>query len=235
MAASQTPSTPQGGELFTKGPRTARDKLNMMWRVLAGHGLLPGENTTVQIGPLGQAVNVTIPKAAVSGYDPFQVVMRSAPGNPNEFEAAVNPDSDLLKSLLPSDSLSITGLGVWFPFIGNDLISLYITVANYVGLTATIQSYGRGNTSFDPNTRAWNGDDDCFVFDNGSSPPSQSGINLLIAYSYPSSTGAPVLIQSARDHLILTNCAIDGRPAIYPFPAPNRRYGITSSIPFPPP
>lgn len=143
------------------------------------------------------------------------------------YQAMVNPDSTLMLSNKPNDNLAITGLGTWFNFIANDVVALYIIVATYAATSATIQSYGVGNTTFDPTLSAWQPSDNSYVFDDAGTPPSQIGINILLGYSTPDSLGKPYFVQAQFNHLLLENCTIDGFPAIYDF-SHRERYGITA-------
>lgn len=123
--------------------------------------------------------------------------------------------------------MTITGLDTWFDLIANDVIALYIVVSDYTAVSATIQSYGQGTTTFDPTLAAWDSGDNSYVFDDGGTPSKQIGINILIAYSTPKGDGSPYLVQAQFDHLLLENCDIEGQPAIYDF-SHRERYGITA-------
>jgi len=163
---------------------------------------------------------------------PFQITWGPDPANPGQYLAKVNPDSTLMLSCKPNDNLAITGLGVSFPFIANDVIALYIVVSDYAAQSATIQSYGMGTTTFDPTLEAWGTGDNTYVFDDGATTPNQKqiGINILLGYSTPDSTGKPYFVQTQFTHMLLVNCVIDGYAAIYDF-SPRERYGITAPAP----
>lgn len=162
---------------------------------------------------------------------PFQITPKPDPANPGQFLAQVNTDSTVMKSLKPDDNLTVTGLGTDFPFIANDVIALYIVVSQsptpYAAVSATIQSYGAGTTTFDPTLGPWNPIDNSFVFDDGGTPPKQIGINILLGYSTPDLLGNPYFVQAQTTHMLLENCDINGKPAIYDF-SHRERYGITA-------
>lgn len=163
---------------------------------------------------------------------PFQITYRQTPFTPpavwdGTYQMMVNPDSTVMLSGKPNDNLSVTGLGVWRPFIANDVIALYIVVSGYAATTATIQSYGLGTTTFDPTLAAWAAGQNSYVFNDLGTPPLQIGINILLGYSTPTMTGAPFFVQAQFDHVLLENSDIDGQPAIFDF-SHRERYGITA-------
>lgn len=209
-------------------------RMNGIMSTIREGQLVPGVGNTLSRVGGGVAVNSRRQRGGGVKPFPFQVLWRPNPDDPsgNTFQAMVNVESDLLQSLRPDDNLTITGLGSWFDFIPNDVIALYIVVDPssypYVATSATIQSYGQETTIFDPTKDAWSMDDDSYVFDDGGSPPQQIGINFLIAYSTPDDAGKPFLVQACDTHLVLQMTAIDYVPALFPLPAPYRRYGITT-------
>lgn len=156
------------------------------------------------------------------GSTPFFVTKRANPDSPGQFQAMVS-SGDLLKSLQPSDNLTITGLNSWFPLIANDVIWIYIVIDSYAAQSATIQSYGLGNNGFDPTTEAWDNEGG-FVQDDAGTPPSQIAANCMIAESVPDAKGNPSITQKLFSNLIMTNCFLVFEPAIFPLPSPYGRY-----------
>ncbi len=77
---------------------------------------------------------------------PFKVYTRTNPDNPALFQAKVELNSSLMKSIKADDRQIITGLDEWFDYTpGGDFIWLEITLNGYGGTTAaTINSYGLG-------------------------------------------------------------------------------------------
>lgn len=157
------------------------------------------------------------------------------------YMASVNPNSDLLISAKPDDFLAIDGsggsgvaLGVPIAFNpSDDIIALYIIVDNtttpLTPIHAGIQGKFAGTSNFDPTLPAWDSSDESFVFDDGASTPQQIGINILLGYATTDIvTSLPFFIQCQTTHLLLENCNIDNRPAIYDF-SHRRRYGITTA------
>lgn len=176
---------------------------------------------------------------ASSSSRPFFITIT---GNATDgFFATVNTNSYILTSAQPASSLDIDGsggtgvaLGVPFPFDPyNDCISLYIIVDNSTTpLTPTnagIQSWGAGTSNFDPTLPAWDPSDESFVFDDGASTPQQIGINILLGYaSTDEDTGLPFFIQCQDENILLENCNIDNRPAVYDF-SHRAPYGLTTA------
>lgn len=183
-----------------------------------------------QNGNAGFTLEVIPTPPGVISSVPFGVSWRINPNDPsgNTYQAMVNVDSDLLLSLKPTNNMTVTGLGSWFDFIPNDVITLWIPVTDGVPQSATIQSYGQGTTTFDPDANAWASGDNSYVINGGSGTAEQTGINVMLAYSIPrTDNGKPYLIQCITTHLRLEWGAIDGLGAYFPFSAPSRRYGIT--------
>jgi len=178
----------------------------------------------------GTTINIrNVPENAVDDLGPFEIAWRTNPADPtgNTFQAKVSKNSDYLKSTKPNDSLSVTGLDSWFPFLTTDVITIFSPVTSYVPTSATVQSYGLGTTSFDPTSDPWNTGDNGIVFDDGGTPPVQQGLNVLLAYSTPDLKGKPYVIQSQLDHILIESGIIAGRAAVYDF-SHRRRYGITA-------
>lgn len=193
---------------------------------------MAGANITEDMTPKGKVFNAILSGANGGFTFPFELKKRARPGDKTGmlFDVMVNPDSTVMKSLKPNDNLTCTGLGVWIPLIANDVIAAFMVIANYIPISATIQSYGLGTTTFDPTLAAWNSGDNSYVYDDGATPPAapkQIGANILIGYSTPDSKGKPFLIQAQRDHILMENSQLDGFPAVFDF-SHRERYGITA-------
>lgn len=212
---------------FTQGPKILVDFGNMILDELESITLRPSATIQVTRSPGGTLADVIAGAAAAATTFPFKITWRVNPSNPSLFQAMVEADSTVMLSGQPNNNLAVTGLGTWFDFLSTDVIALYIVVASYVAISATIQSYGQGNTTFDPTLAAWNAGDNSYVFDDGGTPPSQIGINILLGYSTPDANGNPFLVQSQFTHVLLENCSIDGEPAIFDW-SHRERYGITA-------
>lgn len=150
---------------------------------------------------------------------PFFVTKKSLPNG--RYTGNVNINSDLLTSTNPKQFLSITGLGVDFPLIANDIIWLKVTTkslnATISPVSAEINSYGKGNSDYTPGQEIQ------------SNSLGQTAAYLLIAYTTPDKNGKPFLIQSCFSHLRLDLICFGGVPALYFTCSPVRRYGVTSS------
>jgi hypothetical protein len=206
------------------------DILTQLWR---GENVNKGPNIRIrQYGLGGYSISGANQPggSGVAGGSPWQVTMRPDPDNPGQFQAMVNVNSDLLNSLCPNDWTAVTGLGSWFPLIANDVIWIYIIVAGSSGYftvtSGTIQSYGMGNSGFNPSLYAWDNTGG-YVQNDGGSPPNQIAANVMIAYTQPDTNGNPYLFQACSTHLMMRNLNIDGEAAIFPLPSPYRRYGLT--------
>ncbi len=166
-----------------------------------------------------------------SGAFPWQVSIRSNPDDPSLFQASVEIESDLLKSLKANDSQNVTGLGTWFDFIASDVIWLEISISSYTSSSASIDSYGQGDSAFDPTAEAWTTGGYVESSDNSNPTASQIVLRVLLAHSYPDpDTGAPTLVQDAFDHLLLSfyPTGVLARPAVVALPSPYREYFIPS-------
>jgi hypothetical protein len=213
-----------------RGAMPTWEDFNALVDIVSRQKLKQGVGYLISEKPGGTTLNINVPPTPSVNPTPFQVTTRPDPNNPGQFQAMVNLQSDLLISSQPNKNLTVTGLNTWFPFIANDLISLYIVISKYVVQSATIQSYGMGTTTFDPTLAAWSSGDNSYVFNDGATPPFQIGANIMLAYSTPDALGNPYLVQAQFDHILLENCSIDGYPAIYDF-SHRRRYGITAPTP----
>lgn len=208
-----------------------QDRMDALWggdNIQRGPGIFRRGSGTGGFSLAARGVNQAVPASPQVSNIPFGISTRADPGDPtgNTFQAMVNLASDILQSLKPNDNLAVTGLGAWFPLIATDVIALWIPVSSYAPVSATIQSYGLGTTTFDPTLAAWSSGDNSYVFDDGMTPPSQIGINILLAYSTPDPTGKPFLIQCQLNHVLLELGFIEGEPALYDW-SHRRRYGIT--------
>lgn len=159
-----------------------------------------------------------------SGDHPFKVTIR--PKESGGFEAKVNINSSLMKSLRPDDRQVISGLDTWFNCIANDVIWLGIvfTPGTSTIESASIDSYGQGDV-FVVSENAWSGNNG-YCESDGADPPSHQTSRVMIAYTLAGSDGSPTLYQTCYTHLILRNVCIDLRGATFPFPAPYGPYFI---------
>jgi hypothetical protein len=206
------------------------DILTQLWR---GENVNKGPNIRIRQYGLG---GYSISGASQTGgsgagqQTPWQVTVRADPANPGQFQAMVNVNSDLLNSLAPDDYATVTGLGTWFPLIANDVIWLELAIGGLFATSATIKSYGMGNSEFDPAiTNPWS--TNSFVQNDGGSPPdgpNQTFAIFLVAYATPDSNGNPYLVQACSTHLVMENRNINSLAAVFPGPSPYRRYGITA-------
>lgn len=154
---------------------------------------------------------------------PFVVSTRPKAGAPGLYEMMVG-QGYLLKSLKPSDILTIPNLKTWLPFIANDVIWIYLTIAAGVVTAATIQSYGNGNAGFNPTLNVWDNTGG-YVQDDGTTPPSgpnQIALNILIATG--STDAVPIVNQKVNTNLLLVNDCISGKAAIVATPSPYGGY-----------
>jgi hypothetical protein len=207
-----------------------QDDIDSLWggdNIQTGPGILRRGSGDAGFSLASKPGSARAPAPPSSNSFPFKIRVRTNPSNPALLQRMVNPDSTVMLSGKPNDNLSVTGLGVWESFIANDVIALFIVVASGVAMSATIQSYGAGNTTFDPNLSAWDASDQSFVFDDGGTPPLQIGINILIGYSTPDAHGKPFLVQAQSTHILLEQDVIMGRAALFDF-SHRERYGITA-------
>lgn len=204
-------------------------KPGSIWGPSQGNTALDSVRATVGVGctvkRLGGGLTVNTPKYRSRPQTildfPWQVTITVSGGS--SF-ATVNKKSDLLLSLKPNDNITVTGLGSPFPFIpGNDLIWIYMVVASQTVTSATIQSYGQGNSGFNPTLNAWDNSGG-YVQDDGGTPPDQIAANVMIFESYTDGLGNVVNKQQANTHFVIKNMCIDGQPAQFVQPSPYGRY-----------
>ena len=167
---------------------------------------------------------------------PFAITLSPDPSTPGALLATVGEGTVMLSGK-PDNNLSVSGLGSAFSTNPGssgtaegtvlDIFALYIVVAGYVATSATIQSQFAETSNFDPTLAAWEPSDQSYVFDDGGTPPSQIGINVLLGYTIADATGNPFLIQCQTTHVLLENSFIDSEPAIFDF-SHRERYGITA-------
>lgn len=191
-----------------------------------------GAGTSVQTSPTGQVINALVGRATPLGDFPWKVTKRAKRDEegrvlPGQFQALVSINSDILLSPKLDDNLEVTGLGSWFDLISSDVIWIYVVVSDQSATSATIQSYGQGNSGYNPTAGAWD-DSGGFVQNDGGTPPSQIALNQMIAYTTPDLKGNPYLIQSAFNHFEVYSRCVEGLPAQMMKPASSRRYGITA-------
>lgn len=184
---------------------------------------ISGIDIFVSKGPGGRAINlVSRPGSASFAQNyPFKLSVRQP--SPGTYEGMISLDSWLLKSLKPNDKIVITGLGVWFPLIANDVIWLGVLFDRDGEVTsASIDSYGQGDT-FVVSANAW-ADNHAYVEDDGEDRPKHQASRMLVAYTQPGDAGQPVISQCCFNHLLLRAICVDNRPAQFPFPSPYRPY-----------
>jgi hypothetical protein len=153
---------------------------------------------------------------------PWKVSVRPKADAEGEFEAMVNSNSYLLQSLQPDDDQTVTDLGTWFDFIANDVIWIEITIDAGEITGASIDSYGQGDSTFDPTADAYTSG--AFVEDDGGSPLSQTKARMIIAYSVPDGDGNPTLTQVAFNHVVMRYFCLLGISTGFPMPSPYGRY-----------
>jgi len=241
------PGTKDDGSCFQISGKTWNALRGVLMQMWAGnHISTRGEVRKSPAGDSGFALYVAPSaieqsvKATAQSSFPFQVTWQPKPDNPEgtTFQASIEYNSSLMKSLKPSDRQTITGLNPappytehnpknWFDLIANDLIWLEITTSSTYTITAaTIKSYGMGDV-MDPTLDAWDASGDSFICNDGAVAPAvpvQTKCRVVIAQSVPDADGKPTLTQLLRTHLLMTNCAIDGQAALFPFPAPYGPY-----------
>ena len=158
-----------------------------------------------------------------SGPHPWMVTMQAKAGAPGEYEATVETESDLLKSVRDDDYQEVTGLGVYFPLITEDVIWLEITIDSTLATTsATVKSYGQGDDEYVPGEMPYTAGG--IVEDDGGSPPKQTVARLPIAKTSPGPSGQPVLTQLAYNHAMMWTTVIQGIATSLPVPSMYRRY-----------
>jgi hypothetical protein len=167
------------------------------------------------------------------GFDntsfPFQVTVTGSAST--GYTATVNPESDLLLSLNPSNSQTITGLGVPLTIDPtNFLIWLYITISYGTVTAATIQHGAYSGGSFDPSKPTYDPSYESWISNDDATPPTpktQISTNVMIAYSGTTSTAdKPVIVQACSTHLYMDERCISGIASLVALPSPYRRYGV---------
>lgn len=177
-----------------------------------------GVGYTVNRNVGGTVLNIKPGKGGTSSSShPFKVSIRLKGESETEWEAMVELNSSLYKSLRPNDKVAITGLDDWFDLISNDAIWLGVTFddsgeVDWVG----IDSWGQ-TASFNIDENAWSGNDGYCEDDGESEDPKHQTSRKLIAYTVAGDEGQPVLTQVMFHDQLLRDCNIDGRPARYPF------------------
>lgn len=167
---------------------------------------------------------MTIGGGTSSSDHPFKVTMRNHPTAENRYQALVNVNSSLMKSLKPDDRQIITGLDEWFELITTDVIWLGIvfTPGTTTITSASIDSYGLGD-SFDPTAAAWSANNS-YCEGDGTAENEHQTSRVMIAYTFPGDDGSPTLHQTCYTHLVLQNMCIDLKAATFPMPSPYGPY-----------
>jgi hypothetical protein len=211
--------------IFEKGKplleQLTAEKLNAMVDLSRKNRPLASSSVNVQQTPGGCILTSPIGRGGSSGSanHPWKVSVRPKAGFPGEFEAMVNSSSDLLQSLQPNDNQTVTGLGTWFELIADDVIWIEITIDAGEVTGASIDSYGQGDSTFDPTADAYTSD--AFVEDDGEASPSQIKARMLVAFTDSNIS----LTQVAFNHVVMRYFCLLGISTAFPFPSPYGRYG----------
>lgn len=140
---------------------------------------------------------------------PFQITTRKITGS-NLYQAKVNLQSSLLKSIIPNDRQTINGLDTWFNLDGNDFIWLSVACSiETFGLiiSANIESWGLGSSpTFTPSANPGSSDGPFTYFTtfdgNGNKLFTQTAARVPIAQSVAGDQGQPIITQLLFTNLI---------------------------------
>lgn len=180
------------------------------------------EGSTAELADKGPVRAPTTVDGSAAALDHgWKVDYRPDPGSPDAWQKRVTAESDVLKSLLATDVLTITGLGVWTSLNETDLIWLEITVSGYSATAAAIKSLGNGDSGYDPEAFSWTSGGYVEAADNGDPLSPQNILRVPIATSELVAT-VPVIHQAALLHFLLEIRPVAGRPALVAVPAPYR-------------
>lgn len=190
-------------------------RLQALEQKIGGCTMLPltdglGMKFLVPSVPLGGPVTLS----AGAAITPFSVILGAKTTSGVQLYG-VQPESFLFLSLVPWDSLAITGLlstqavddPGWFAASPGDDIWLEVTVSGNTATAATIK-HGAAFTG----ASAWS--TGSYVEQDGASPPSQTLARRLLGTL--DATGA--IRQATSTHLLMRWANISGRPALYPMP-----------------
>ncbi len=151
---------------------------------------------------------------------PFQLIDASDTGG---LKVMVNANSYLLKSLTPNDTYAITGLGSAISVSVGTQIWLEVDFTDDAPTAAAIHSGSSGWTGF-PNPFTYSGmapnqvPASVFVLIGYIVATSSALDGVMISGGTTSSPVSAKVIQCVTQDLLLRNGAVDGLPAIFPFP-----------------
>lgn len=195
-----------------------REKLNKLVASVRSCYVQPGVGYLINRGKDGTTLNIKPGKGGSSAASdhPFKVTVREKEGESGVYEAIVGT-GNLMKSLKPNDTQTITGLDAYFDLIATDAIWLEVGFTDNAVSSAQINSWGEGD-SFDVTAQAWT--TDSFVEDDSATAaPGEIEMvvaRILIAH-IETPDDVPELTQVVNTDLVMTSCAIYNRGAIYPF------------------
>lgn len=153
--------------------------------------------------------------ADVVSITPFFVTLRRDPDNPSQLQAFVD-SGRILKSLKPTDELTVSNIETWIDIDADDQIWIEITITSYVATASEIKSGSGFEQSNDPWT------DEAYVeaIDNTDFDSPQSILRVLVANTIPGDT--VTVEQRLKSDLLMSFFVVGiiGRPALIATPSP---------------